>query len=1623
MKHLAYIAAIAMGLLCATVCEAVKWPIIEQDSSHALNKTYGDWNSKYVLGAGFHTGVDIPSDTGLAVFSVVNGYIICIQKDSINNYKNGCVIIGSTMADSVGWHCGHIRPKQGINLGDIVSIGDTIGFVASFPGDNHIHFMKSNDTTGFIGYQNPLDSLIPEPFQSPRICPKANVSHPYEIYYYKDQNDSISNNYGATTSYLRGAVDITVRAATTINGDTICGVYSLGYGITPKNSGGNIPFRKMFEMTGQIALDTARYFLTYNKLLSTDTAQYYIVTNCGNTAPIGLSNIKDSCWNTKAHKTTSGADADSIEDALFPDGYYVTTVKAWAHNGDSVVAIDDSILVDNFAPRVKKTYPAKWDSVMATRKLWCTFSEKMDSHTVVYQQPVRVISYRNDTLDVSSVQYVCDTMKITLAKRLLPRDTVKVQLLSRIHDLAGKPIEGGVKADSVAYEWTFTTTGIIQITDNDINDRQCDVWHGKVVWRESAVGASLGKIKMYDYDSDTTILLSSNDNLYRLPKIYGSNVVWYQGTTSYTNPVWRYDGSTISIIADADRVRSAAVELSDNGVVWRSWCPASGDNDSVWVEYYDFNSTTKYVLDNFVQDGGRYSGTANIFDNKISWDGMDTTGQDNTNIRLYDINTAITSNVSYPCTLDDYTPDISYGQVAWRQCIAPDYPGRIMLYDGKSNVEIAGLPEHSTYWGPFIDNGLILYKEGAWNYETNYLHYNDGADVVIDTVPGGEYYDGIINIRVDKQQAAYLKLRDDNTGIYNACYFDYNRKKKIRFTTGAMEHTQFIALHDGFVVFEKHDGNDYEIFMYIADTLCNPPAIVRSLQQSQVVVKTGQARVQLTWIKNTESDLAGYRIYRSSSSHAYSRSTPYAQVAATDSSYIDDEPLSGDNYYVVTAYNQAGYMSGYSNQVVSTIPLSPPQNLTAACLTPPLRVALAWQKPAGGKIAKYYVYRRDDGGVFGAALDSIAGTDTTYTDISVSSEFTYFYCVDARDSAGHVSGNSNEAFAIAHSPLLSSTSKATAHNNSRKLSYSTPSGALHFAYQSAGHVWHAMSFDEGATWANDTVVGACDRSASLALDTAGYPSVLWPHGSGLEYAHQASPWIPPVPGLPACMISRPSLAISRSDTAIAAFTEYYYISDEEDDESAIGLARFPVANFDAAVVESLGISGKTPMIAIDDSGTIHLAFVSGDVVQYMSNPGGVWSAPEAVSEGTAMARHPVIDAYGDRLCLAWEQDQGGAADIYGRARTISTGMWSAIENISNNPSSSRNPAIAASSYLYWADDSTGKYQIYRKRYIDGAGWPDSAKALVAASDSAGDFPQLAYRQVLDATIIFALWTQGDTMPYRVAFNKAAVQPVPKIYIDGGTATASPFNIHRDGYRVFGPASYQSVDYGSEYVSYQFNGLNSWQDYRIAVTYYWQNEGGAKARAAEQAEESAESGNFWIEQLKIDQQTVANDRVRSGEKVVIERDVPRKLYDKDSSIVLTVNRIKGGYAMATDIKLYAFDKPGQGKTGGCVTSAAAQSLTPSMPLVNELLQNTPNPFGSGATSISYALATPGHVSLKIYNCAGQLVRTLVDAPHQPGRYRPQWDGKNDAGAQAAAGIYHYRIIAGRFSDTRKMVLVK
>ncbi|KAA3601585.1 MAG: T9SS C-terminal target domain-containing protein [Calditrichaeota bacterium] len=88
----------------------------------------------------------------------------------------------------------------------------------------------------------------------------------------------------------------------------------------------------------------------------------------------------------------------------------------------------------------------------------------------------------------------------------------------------------------------------------------------------------------------------------------------------------------------------------------------------------------------------------------------------------------------------------------------------------------------------------------------------------------------------------------------------------------------------------------------------------------------------------------------------------------------------------------------------------------------------------------------------------------------------------------------------------------------------------------------------------------------------------------------------------------------------------------------------------------------------------------------------------------------------------------------------------------------------------------------------------------------------------------------------------------------------------------------------------------------------------------------------------------------------------------------------------------------------------------------LEQNFPNPFNP-STKINFQIAKEGKVTLRIFNLNGELINELVNDNLNEGSHSVNWNGTNSEGKSVSSGTYFYKLEAGTFTQTNKMILLK
>jgi len=122
--------------------------------------------------------------------------------------------------------------------------------------------------------------------------------------------------------------------------------------------------------------------------------------------------------------------------------------------------------------------------------------------------------------------------------------------------------------------------------------------------------------------------------------------------------------------------------------------------------------------------------------------------------------------------------------------------------------------------------------------------------------------------------------------------------------------------------------------------------------------------------------------------------------------------------------------------------------------------------------------------------------------------------------------------------------------------------------------------------------------------------------------------------------------------------------------------------------------------------------------------------------------------------------------------------------------------------------------------------------------------------------------------------------------------------------------------------------------------------------------------------------------------------------------------------SSDLKLKLDTLNFEMDNAGIVTKTSLVSqLTSAIPSCYSLSQNYPNPFDP-STKIQFSLTRRSYVTLTIFDLLGREVATLVSEEHSAGSYNTRWDATG-----MASGIYLYRLQAGDFVETKKLILFR
>jgi hypothetical protein len=426
-----------------------------------------------------------------------------------------------------------------------------------------------------------------------------------------------------------------------------------------------------------------------------------------------------------------------------------------------------------------------------------------------------------------------------------------------------------------------------------------------------------------------------------------------------------------------------------------------------------------------------------------------------------------------------------------------------------------------------------------------------------------------------------------------------------------------------------------------------------------------------------------------------------------------------------------------------------------------------------------------------------------------------------------------------------------------------------------------------------------------------------------------------------------------------------------------------------------------------------------------STDGGVsWAEDTRLTMNPAISWFPSIAASGSLVHLVWQDDRDGNNEVYYKRSTDGGVSWGADIRLTNDPANSYFPSVAVSDsvvHVVWYDDRDGapNFEIYYKRSTDGGvSWGADTRLTNAAGYSLG--PSVA----VSGAVVHVVWQDTRDGNYEIYYKRSTdggVSWAPDTRLTNDTAASWIASVATSGSLVH-------VVWGDE------------RDGNHEIYY----------------KRSADGGISWLSDTRLTNNAAGSytpSVAVSGSVVhVVWRD------DRDGNPETYYKRsIDGGGSWAPDTRLTNNTAnsylPSVALSGSAVhvvwhdnrdgnyeiyykqdptgNPTSVINVDDIVPREYRLFQNYPNPFNP-STRIRFSVRGLGFeesgsgftvqgsrlVTLKVYDLLGREVATLVNENLQPGSYEVTFDASG-----LPSGVYFYRLRAGEFTQTKRMVLMR
>lgn len=432
--------------------------------------------------------------------------------------------------------------------------------------------------------------------------------------------------------------------------------------------------------------------------------------------------------------------------------------------------------------------------------------------------------------------------------------------------------------------------------------------------------------------------------------------------------------------------------------------------------------------------------------------------------------------------------------------------------------------------------------------------------------------------------------------------------------------------------------------------------------------------------------------------------------------------------------------------------------------------------------------------------------------------------------------------------------------------------------------------------------------------------------------------------------------------------------------------------------------------------TIHVVWISRimerEIFYKRSLDGGsTWSVDTMLSSGANNSDSPSIAANGQFVHVVWMDSRDGNDEIYYKGSSDAGGTWGFDDRITTNSAESRLPSVAGSgSYVHvvYDDFRDADWEIYYRRSTDAGGfWVTNTRltnstgpsnyASVAVSgstvhvvweDSRDGNSEIYYKRSADTGLNWGTDTRLTLNSVISSKPSIAVSEsdVHVVWFDYRDSTGGPGEIYykrsTNGGLDWDPdVRLTHTTYPSLYPSAAVSGDTIhlvWFEFNEMLEIFYKR--------------STDGGSVWEQDVRLttDSALSYNPSVAASGPAV--------------HVVFWDRRDAGNYEI-----YYKRNLTGDPTDVDLVDIQYPQNYV--------LLQNYPNPFNP-TTTIRFSIPKAGDVSLKIFNLLGEEVATLTSGHREVGTHTVEWDA-----TKQPSGVYFYRLQAGEFTETRKLVLLR